>query len=112
MSCGNQGTLVMERNRAEKVAARQAGACEDKELEFPLTWFGSLITEATAGDVSPLLSAIFAELGLSGASVEPGRVSSGGKYLTWNIKAHVPDLPTFRRLTAEISKVPGTRMLI
>ena len=102
----------MVRNKADGIAGRQAGASEDRELEFPLTWFGSLITEATAGDVSPLVSAIFTKLGLADASVEAGRVSSGGRYLTWNIKAHVPDLPTFKRLTSEISRVPGTRMLI
>lgn len=84
----------------------------EKQLEFPLTWYSSLITTAVTGDISDLVLDIFTSLNLRNAQIARGAMSAGGKYQSWKISAEVPDLNTFRQLTRALEDIPGKKILI
>ena len=51
------------------------------------------------------------ELGIN-EKLEPGRVSSSGKYMTFNLSLSVPDRETLTRIDARLREVEGVKMVL
>ncbi|GEM_PF-3271022 len=86
----------------------------DSELmQFPVQWHGRLLMHAEAADVEAAVKRIYVVLGLvDGATIAPGRKSSNGRYVTWQVSAVVPDQATLRQLFTMLESLPGLKMLI
>lgn len=80
------------------------------ELEFPLAWEFRII----ADDSPATLSAIGTVLDRFGYAQRPvrGRVSRGGKYVTYSVRAVLPSRDHLEVLAQSLSSCPGVRFLL
>lgn len=83
-----------------------------ESLQFPAQWHGRLVMLAESTDVEAAVKRIYLVLGLSQAMISPGRQSSGGRYVTWQVSAIAPDQATLRRLFTMLEGLPGLKMLL
>ena len=83
-----------------------------ESLKFPVQWHGRLLMHAEAADVAAAVQRIYLALGLAQGTVDLGQKSSGGRYVTWQVSAVVPDPGTLRRLFAMLENLPGLKMLL
>lgn len=67
---------------------------------------------AEAAEVEAAVRRIYVTLGLYGAAIDPGQKSSRARYVTWQLRAVVPDQATLRQLFAMLESLPGLKMLL
>lgn len=80
------------------------------KLEFPVKVHFKVIGEVSDNLRAHLEIALW-ELGIS-ETIAPGRLSSGGKYMTYNLSMTVFDHDTLRAIDARLRAVDGVRMVL
>lgn len=87
------------------------GDMKKAELQFPVECALRVIYEKTAADVPAAAAAVLRKHGM-GETWEPGRASSGGRYLTLGATVTMPDRATLEAIPAELAAIPGVRMVL
>lgn len=80
------------------------------ELEFPLEWHGKIIAHDRA-DVPAEIGRVLRQFGVEQAATR-GNISSGGKYVTYNVSVIFVDRAMMTRVTESLAAIPGVRMVI
>ncbi|HMP89565.1 MAG TPA: DUF493 domain-containing protein [Kiritimatiellia bacterium] len=80
------------------------------KLEFPVLVHFKVIGEVSENFRTHLEIALW-ELGIK-ETLSAGRVSAGGKYMTFNLSMHVFDRDNLRRIDARLREVEGVRMVL
>lgn len=80
------------------------------KLEFPVTVHYKVIGEVSENIRTHLEIALF-ELGINEA-LELGRLSSGRKYMTFNLSVTVADRESMNAIDAHLRKVEGVKMVL
>jgi len=80
------------------------------KLEFPVLVHFKIIGEVSDNLRAHLEIALW-ELGIS-ETLSAGRVSAGGKYMTFNLSMHVFDRETLRKIDARLREVEGVKMVL
>lgn len=84
---------------------------EDLEnLEFPVIVHFKIIGEVSENLRTHLEIALW-ELGIN-ETLAPGRVSSAGKYMTFNLSMTVETRESLRNIDARLRQVEGVRMVL
>jgi len=81
-----------------------------EKLEFPVLVHFKIIGEVSDNLRAHLEIALW-ELNIS-ETLSIGRVSSGGKYMTFNLSMHVFDRERLRQIDARLRTVEGVRMVL
>jgi putative lipoic acid-binding regulatory protein len=80
------------------------------KLEFPVIVHFKIIGEVSDNLRAHLEIALW-ELGIS-ETLQPGRTSAGGKYITFNLSMTVFDRENLRNIDARLRAVEGVRMVL
>lgn len=81
-----------------------------ENLEFPVLVHFKVIGEVSENIRTHLEIALW-ELGINEA-LEPGRISSGGKYMTFNLSITIEDRDSLNKIDARLRIVEGVKMVL
>ena len=88
------------------------GAPPRAEIEFPVKWRFRIIVEAARSDEAvPVLQEVLLAAGKP-AELEPGRVSAGGHYVTWEVETQLLDRRELEELPVRLCAVAGVKTVL
>lgn len=81
-------------------------------LRFPLEWHGRLIVDGGDSRTQDAICQILNGAGLPDFSVEQGRQSDTGRFVSFNIVCTMPEMAVFRAVGSALQQLPGVCMLL
>ena len=82
------------------------------KIDFPVDWRFRIIVEADRSDEAvPQIQAVLAAAGKL-PHLMPGRSSSGGRYIIWEIETRLMDRRELEDLPARLCAVPGVKTVL
>ncbi len=83
---------------------------DNQQVQFPVTVHFKIIGEISE-DLRTHLEIALWELRIA-ETLEPGRVSTGGKYMTFNLSMVVHSADSLREIDARLRAVAGVKMVL